>query len=80
MKSLVFIIAAIGLGCALVGCSSSEPAPAAESPTSKQQAEESASKWTPEQVAKFDELNKEARGVNQPQGQGQGVLPPGESK
>ncbi|MCU0317646.1 MAG: hypothetical protein MUC92_13760 [Fimbriimonadaceae bacterium] len=47
------------VGSFLVGCAPSE-APA-ETAESERQAQAAASAWTPEQVKKFEELNKAAR-------------------
>jgi hypothetical protein len=49
------------------------PEPAA----SQAAAQESASKWTPEQMEKFGELNREARGEGEA---GKGVTEAGEGK
>lgn len=45
----------------IVGCGAEEPTPP-PSTADQAAAQESASKWTPEQMEKFGQLNREARG------------------
>jgi hypothetical protein len=60
----------------LLGCGAEEPMPP-EPAASQAAAQESASKWTPEQMEKFGELNREARGEGEA---GKGVTEAGEGK
>jgi|GEM_PF-4353533 len=73
MKSVTGIILASFCALILSGCGAGEPAPV-EPPASQAAAQESASKWTPEQVEKFAELNKQARGEEAQNAQGQGPV------
>lgn len=60
MKGIAFLICAFGLGVALAGCASEEPAHK-ESDASKAAAQESASKWTPEQIEAFGKAHERAK-------------------
>lgn len=73
MKSLCGIVLATFCATTLIGCGAEEAAPP-EPVASQAAAQESASKWTPEQVEKFAELNKEARGEEAQNAQGQGPV------
>ncbi len=75
------LLAAVALACicsaALIGCGSGEEPVPQEPAASQTAAQESASKWTPEQVEKFAELNKQARGEG---AEGKGVTSSGQTK
>ncbi|MFM9874295.1 MAG: hypothetical protein ACKVQS_12620 [Fimbriimonadaceae bacterium] len=76
-KSIVGIAVLSLSAIILFGCSGGEEEVPKESPTSQAAAQESASKWTPEQMEKFAELNKEARGQG---AEGKGVTTDGTGK
>jgi outer membrane biogenesis lipoprotein LolB len=61
MKKALVAFFALGACILITGCAADEPVPV-ENQASQAAAQESASKWTPEQKEKFAELNKAARG------------------